>query len=381
MDARRVAHSSLAVALTLSEWLRGHILTGFLWNALGYALSTPPVMAQSASIVRLWGLTFITVAVFASPAILTDDTATTRQRWLPIGAALGVLVVMAGFGAQRLLTTQVGVVDGVAAHHAAQSAAGCEIQLRRQAEVMRKHLALSDRDTGPQSRGVRDATILIWPESAFPFFLAREPEALAQIADLLPMGTILITGAVRPPTSAPGAPVNRAYNSVYVIDHDGTIISTYDKLHLVPFGEYLPFQTALEKIGLMQLTRCRADLFPAIVAARFQLPRAPRVLPLICYEVIFPGEASTRDDRPGWIVNLTNDGWFGISPGPYQHLAQARLRAIEEGLPIVRAANTGISAVIDPLGQITMQLALGTEGVLDAEPPSSPALDTVHTFR
>jgi apolipoprotein N-acyltransferase len=286
---------------------------------------------------------------------------------------------MAGFGAQRLLTTQIDTVAGVKLRIMQPNLQqDVKFNYGAKAEVMRKYLALSDRDTGPQSRGVRDSTILIWPESAFPFFLAREPEALAQIADLLPTGTILITGAARPPTSAPGAPISRAYNSIYVIDHDGTIISTYDKLHLVPFGEYLPFQAVLEKIGLMQLTKVQGGFIPGDRRRTISLPRAPRVLPLICYEVIFPGEATTRDDRPGWMVNLTNDGWFGISPGPYQHLQQTRLRAIEEGLPIVRAANTGISAVIDPLGQITTQLGLGAEGVLDASLPQALPL-TLYT--
>lgn len=370
---------SLAVALTAAEWLRGHILTGFPWNALGHALSTPQIMAQSASVVGLWGLTFIAVAVFASPAVLADDEASPRQRFTPPLLALAVLAIMAAFGAQRVLTTDVGTVEGVKLRIMQPNLQqDVKFNYGAKAEVMRKYLALSDRDAGPQSRGVRDATILIWPESAFPFFLAREPDALAQIADLLPMGTILITGAVRPPTSAPGAPVNRAYNSVYVIDHDGTIVATYDKLHLVPFGEYLPFQNALEKLGLMQLTKVQGGFIAGDRRRTISLPRAPRVLPLICYEVIFPGQAVPRDDRPGWIVNLTNDGWFGISPGPYQHLQQARLRAIEEGLPIVRAANTGISAVIDPLGRITMQLALGTDGVLDANLPRALSL-TVYT--
>jgi apolipoprotein N-acyltransferase len=216
---------------------------------------------------------------------------------------------------------------------------------------------------------VRDATILIWPESAFPFFLTREADAMAQIAELLPKGTVLITGAVRAPDLPPGTRVTRAYNSIYAIDHDGSILSTYDKLHLVPFGEYLPFQDLMEKLGFVQLTKVQGGFIPGDRRRTMALPRAPRVLPLICYEAIFPGDVASRDDRPGWIVNLTNDGWFGISTGPYQHLQQTRLRAIEEGLPIVRAANTGISAVIDPLGRIIARLDLGIEGVLDSPLP------------
>jgi apolipoprotein N-acyltransferase len=163
--------------------------------------------------------------------------------------------------------------------------------------------------------------------------------------------------------------MSRAYNSIYVIDHDGSVLSVYDKVHLVPFGEYLPFQDFLERLGLMQITKVQGGFIPGSRRRALDVPRAPRFLPLICYEIIFPGEAVPRGERPGWLVNLTNDGWFGISSGPYQHLQQARVRAIEEGLPLVRAANTGISAVIDPLGRVIKSLPLGTEGVLDAPLP------------
>jgi apolipoprotein N-acyltransferase len=239
------------------------------------------------------------------------------------------------------------------------------------AEVMQKYLALSDRATGPQSTGVRDASILIWPESAFPFFLTREADAMAQIADFLPKGTVLITGGVRAPDVPPGTRITRAFNSIYVIDHDGSVLSIYDKLHLVPFGEYLPLQDGLEKLGFQQLTRIQGGFIAGTVRRTLQIPGAPPALPLICYEAIFPRDVVAPDDRPGWIVNLTNDGWFGISTGPYQHLQQARLRAIEQGLPIVRAANTGISAVIDPVGRIVARLGLGIEGVLDSSLPSA----------
>src|SRR6202012_2211955 len=230
---------------------------------------------------------------------------------------------------------------------------------------------LSDRASGPQSTGVRDVSILIWPESAFPFFLTREPDAIAQIADLLPKGTVLITGSARAPDLPPGTRITRAYNSIYVIDHDGNVLSVYDKLHLVPFGEFLPFQDWLERIGLEQLTKVQGGFIPGTRRRTLDIPNAPRTLPLICYEAIFPGSVATRDDRPGWIVNLTNDGWFGISTGPYQHLQQVRLRAIEEGLPVVRAANTGISAVIDPVGRVVARLGLGLEGGLGSGLPAA----------
>ena len=367
-DASRIL--ALAAALTIGEWLRGHVLTGFPWNAFGYALTEPLALAQSASLIGLWGLTFLSVAIFASPAVLIDGRRT-RRPWLAPATALVLLIAMGAYGAIRLSLHPTEFVDKVKLRIMQPDLQqDVKFNYAAKASVMQKYLSLSDRSTGPQSTGVRDATILIWPESAFPFFLAREADAMAQIADLLPKGTILITGSVRAPDLPPGTRITRAYNSIYVIDHDGSILSIYDKLHLVPFGEFLPFQGLMEKLGFVQLTKVQGGFIPGTRRKTIALPNAPRVLPLICYEAIFPGDIETRGDRPGWIVNLTNDGWFGISTGPHQHLQQARLRAIEEGLPLVRAANTGISVVTDPLGRIVAQLDLGVEGVLDSRLPS-----------
>jgi apolipoprotein N-acyltransferase len=361
---------SLAVALTFAEWLRGHVLTGFPWNTYGYALTGPLALAQSAALIGIWGLTFLAVAIFATPALFADEREDTRRPWLPLIAGVAMLCALAAYGAMRLARTPPAFVDNVRLRIMQPNLQQDEkFNYAARQEVMKRYIALSDRSTGPKSTGVRDVTHLIWPESAFPFFLTREAEALSQIADLLPQGTVLITGAVRAPEPAPGAPISKAYNSIYVIDHDGSVLSVYDKVHLVPFGEYLPFQEFLERLGLMQLTKVQGGFIPGTRRRAMNVPRAPSFLPLICYEIIFPGEAVPRGERPGWLVNLTNDGWFGISSGPYQHLQQARVRAIEEGLPLVRAANTGISAVIDPLGRIVNSLPLGIEGVLDAPLP------------
>ncbi len=361
---------ALAVALTAAEWLRGHLFTGFPWNAYGYALTGPLALAQTASLTGIWGLTFIAVALFASPAVLADERADTPRPAVAPALAAIALAAMAGFGLWRLHHAQSAFADGVRLR-IMQPNLQQDVKFNYSAKqkVMDLYLSLSDRSTGPQSTGVRDATHLIWPESAFPFFLTREPEALGQIAALLPQGTVLITGAVRPPETAPGVAATRAYNSVYVIDHDGSILSVYDKVHLVPFGEFLPFQPLLERVGLMQLTKVVGGFIPGDRRRAMEVPRAPRFLPLICYEIVFPGRAVPAGERPGWLLNVTNDGWFGISSGPYQHLQQARIRAIEEGLPLVRAANTGVSAVIDPYGRTVRSLPLGTEGVLDAPLP------------
>jgi len=371
-DGSRVI--ALAASLTASEWLRGHVLTGFPWNAFGYALTNPLALAQVASLIGLWGLTFLSVAIFASPAVLIDGNSRGRRPWVAPVVALLVLVAMGIFGAVRLglqpTTTVANVKLRIMQPNLQQDV---RFNYAAKAEVMRKYLTLSDRASGPQSTGVRDASILIWPESAFPFFLTREADALAQIDDLLPKGTILITGSVRAPDLPPGTRITRAYNSIYAIDHDGSVLSIYDKLHLVPFGEFLPFQDWMEKLGFVQLTKVQGGFIPGTGRRAMEIPNAPPALPLICYEAIFPDEVAARGERPGWIINLTNDGWFGISTGPYQHLQQARLRAIEQGLPVVRAANTGISAVIDPMGRIVARLGLGVEGVLDSSLPAAIA--------
>jgi apolipoprotein N-acyltransferase len=365
---------ALAVALTVAEWLRGHLLTGFPWNAYGYALATPPALAQGAALIGLWGLTFLAVVVYASPAVLVDQRAETRRPWLAPALSALLLAGVAGYGAIRLRTTPTTYVEGVRLR-IMQPNLPQDDKFRYSAkqQVMNRYVALSERTNGPQSSGVRDVTHLIWPESAFPFFLTHEPDALAQIAALLPEGAVLITGAVRAPEGVPEASVTHAYNSIYAIDHNGSVLSVYDKVHLVPFGEYLPFADFLQRLGLRQIADLRGGFIPGDRRRVLSVPRAPKLLPLVCYEVIFPDALMPPGERPGWLLNLTNDGWFGISSGPYQHLQQARMRAIEQGLPLVRAANTGISAVVDPVGRVVAALPLGTDGVLDARLPRAIA--------
>ena len=367
LDARRRCGSWRSRSRSrVAEWLRGHLFTGFPWNAFGYALTGPLVLAQGAALIGIWGLTFLAVAVFASPPCLPTIAPTRGGPGCRSRSASLLLAALAGYGALRLARTPTQFVDGVRLRIMQPN-----LQQDEKFNYAAKQQVMSalSRAVGPRHRPaiVRRARrhasdlagigVSVLPDA--------RADALAQIADLLPQGTVLITGAVRAPELPPGQTIARAYNSIYVIDHDGSILSVYDKVHLVPFGEYLPFQDFLERLGLMQLTKVPGGFIAGDRRRAMNVPRAPRLLPLICYEIIFPGEAVPRGERPGWLLNLTNDGWFGISTGPYQHFQQARVRAIEEGLPLVRAANTGISAVIDPLGRVIESLPLGTEGVLD----------------
>jgi len=364
---------ALAAGLGASEWLRGRLFTGFPWNDVGMALASVQPLAQSASLVGLHGLDILAIVIFAAPATIADRRGEANFATGAARIAAALLTLMLGYGALRLSTHKTEFVAGpklrLMQPNLQQDA---KFKPENGPEILRRYLALSDRATAPGRTGVADVTHLIWPESAFPFVLSRDPQALALISRGL-MGKTLITGAARlgetPPTAAAPERRTKIFNAIEVVQGE-RIIASYDKRHLVPFGEYLPLESLLRPLGVQQLVPGTWDRGDG--PARLQVPGLPLAAPLICYEAIFPGEVVDADaPRPQWLLNVTNDGWFGMTSGPYQHLAQARLRAIEEGLPLVRVANTGVSAVIDAYGRIIDQLPLGTDGVLDASLPKA----------
>jgi len=361
---------AFAFALAGAEWLRGQVLTGFPWNMPGMALGSNLVLAQSASLVGAYGLTFLALVIFASPATLATE-ATPRARWSAPALALLLLAGLAAFGVWRLAGGPPGTVAGVRLRIMQPNLAPDQkfIPANRE-QIVSRYLALSDKPTSPERNGIADITHLFWPESAFPFILTRDPEMLGRIAQALGDKTTLITGAIRAQEPLPGELNARFFNSIYVIGKGGAVLSWDDKVHLVPFGEYLPFQEWLDRVRLRQFVRVPGGFTAGVARRTLEIPGLPGAAPLICYEAIFPGEVLPQDGRPvGLLVNVTNDAWFGLTSGPYQHLAQARLRTIEEGLPLVRAANSGISAVVDPFGRVVGSLPLGVEAVLDAELP------------
>jgi apolipoprotein N-acyltransferase len=365
---------TFAWTLAAVEWLRGHVLTGFPWNSPGMALGSNLVLAQSASLIGLYGLTLVAAAIFASPATLATE-ATAKARWTPPLLALLVLIGLAAYGAARLGSGRAGVVAGVRLRIMQPNLPPDQkfIPANRE-QIVSRYLALSDKATSPERSGVADVTHLFWPESAFPFILTREPEMLARIAALLGDKTTLITGAIRAQEPLPGELNARYFNSIFVIGKGGTLLASSDKVHLVPFGEYLPLQDWVDRLGLRQFVRVPGGFTAGLERKTLQIPGLPDAAPLICYEAVFPGDVMPKGARAvGLMVNVTNDAWFGLTSGPYQHLAQARLRSIEQGLPLVRAANTGISAVIDPFGRVLASLPLGVEAVLDAELPRAIA--------
>ncbi len=213
-------------------------------------------------------------------------------------------------------------------------------------------------------------THLIWPESAFPFILSRDPQALGDIVSLLGARTTLITGAARVEMKAGRDP--KYYNSIEIVGREGLLGERYDKQHLVPFGEYVPFEALWDWTGVTQFVQAPGGFTAGAGRRILHAPGLPAAMPLICYEAIFPteiGDFFSHAERPGWLLNVTDDAWFGLTPGPYQHYAQARLRAIELGLPLVRVANSGVSAVVDGFGREIVAAPLGVEGVMDSDLP------------
>ncbi|MDR3375393.1 MAG: apolipoprotein N-acyltransferase [Ancalomicrobiaceae bacterium] len=359
----------LALVWSAVEIARGHVLTGFPWNDLGYGLAANTVMMQAAALVGLHGLTLPAILIFAAPAALDGRPGGGRF----VVANLILFIAIAGYGVVRLAHAPHATVPGVKLRLMQPAVTEwSKWRPESRTELLHDYVELSSAAPDGTRTGLSGITHLIWPESPFSFVLAREPWALATIAEMLKSGpTSLITGAVRvePPVAGEARP--RFYNSIYVIGPDGGITAAYDKAHLVPFGEYMPLAQLFEWIGVKQLTQIKSPFSAGPGPRTLAVPGAPDAGMTICYEAVFPGEVVDPSERPGWLVNLTNDTWFGLTPGPYQHLHQARLRSVEEGLPMVRVANSGISAVIDAWGRVVAELPLGKRGVLDADLPAA----------
>ena len=354
----------LAAGLTLTDWLRGHVLTGFPWNAFGYGVSGSLSMSQAASLVGLYGLTFFVVAVFSTPAVLADARPF-RQRVAAVVVAAVALAAVAGYGAVRLWQTALPVAD--LDIRIVQPSIDQKDKWRPELrdEIFQTFLDMTEAPLGGAAR-VGQPRMVVWPESAVPFLLTQEPGALFRIGQSLGDKTELVTGAIR---AEPGMRGADYFNSVFVIGTEGTVQGIYDKVRLVPFGEYVPFKPLLESLGISNLAG-PMDGFEAGYQPRvLTTSESFSFLPMIWYEAIFPGSLDGVSRRPDFLLNVTNDAWFGRTPGPYQHLAQARLRAIETGLPLIRAANTGISAVIDAKGQVVAKLAIFEKGLIDSKLP------------
>lgn len=350
--------AAFASLWTLAEWLRGWLLTGFPWNPLSSIWAFSGEMLQGVALLGALGLSFITALVFAAPVLLFAESDDLRQRArafvLAASAVLPLIWIggwlrLAGGGTVTRPDINLRIVQP-----SIPQADKWRAELR-QGHVIRQ-MAMSKRRPGPAGA----PTHVIWAETNVPFVLGPEPEIVSSLAAAVPEDGHLIFGAPR--RSDDGA----FFNSLFVIDGHGDVNATFDKFHLVPFGEYVPLRWLLP---FGKLVENRGDFSPGPGPMTLKVDGLPPFSPVICYEIIFAGHVIDKADRPEWILNITNDGWFGASTGPRQHLVQARLRAIEEGLPVVRAANSGISAVIDAYGRVRNSLDLGEQGIVDAPLP------------
>ncbi|MEO1102328.1 MAG: apolipoprotein N-acyltransferase [Pseudomonadota bacterium] len=347
---------ALALGISLTEWLRSFVLTGFPWNAAGVGLTQSNLMAQSAAAVGVNGMALAVVLFGTLPATLAQR----RSRWIAVPAGL-VLAAMTAFGVQRLLTAPPTAGDALTVR-VVQPAVPQDQKWdpANRGDIWSRLLALSASESdGPD--------VVVWPETAVPFLYRPTGDVKAALSGALGDDTLLITGAVEIEDTPQG---RRTTNTVYALTPDGAIGGRYDKARLVPFGEFVPLSGILARLGFEALAAGDASFSAGPGPQTLAVGRLPPFQPLICYEVIF---SDAKAEPAEWIVNVTNDAWFGNTPGPRQHLRHARLRAIERGLPVVRAANTGISAIIDSTGRVSARLALNDTGAITEPLPPTRA--------
>lgn len=356
-----------AVAWSLTEWVRGHVLTGFPWNLTGYVWSGgfPGSLAvlQSTAAVGIYGLGLLTVLAAALPSLYGVPSLRPLpplRRWGPGVLAAALIVVPAALGAVRLHLAPaamsgiwVRLVQPAVPQSLKWDPAAAEDNFRRLVELS-------------GAPAPHPYAAVLWPEAATPFLLDRDPVHRRAVAAVAPKGGYVVAGALR--ANPPPGPVARVWNSVEAIDATGEVRARYDKAHLVPFGEYMPLA---EWLPFGPITPGSTGLSAGPGPRTVSVPGLPAFSPLVCYEAIFPGAVTDPVDRPAWLLNVTNDAWYGRSSGPYQHFAIARTRAVEEGLPLVRVANNGISGVVDPEGRIVARTHLNDVTYADIELPSA----------
>jgi apolipoprotein N-acyltransferase len=329
------------------EWLRGVILTGFPWAMLGHVwIGTP--FDQLASVLGPSGLSLVLMLSAGLPVL---------WRWRGGAAAGVVLAVVFGFGTWRLgqpLPQDREVTVRLVQPNAEQSLKWDQALAD---EFLNRLLILTAEGT--------PADLTIWPETAVPFMLEYAP-SVAGMVTVASDGRPVAAGIQR-------EEAGRFYNSIRILEGDGAERARYDKAHLVPFGEYIPFgDLAYDWFGLRAFAAQAGATYSAGAGAVvLDLGDLGKVLPLICYEAIFPRFVGAAPQRADWMLQVTNDAWFGIRTGPFQHFAQARLRAVEQGLPMLRVANTGVTAVIDARGRVLQELPFGSMAALDARIPGA----------
>jgi len=349
----------LAAAWMLTEWLRGHLLSGFAWNPLGVAWLDAGGVGQLASL--FGGLGLSGVMILAGGAVVLGLRRSRLSAALTFGAVCGV-ALLSGLAVPAAVPATGPMVHLVQPDIGQQQKYAADLEARhfqRYLNLTRGALA------APENRA---PAIVAWPESAIPYFLEEDAGARAALAALLKPGDLLLVGGEALIRDARGE-LTAATNSLFVVDAGGNLRGRYDKAHLVPLGEYVPARSVMTLIGLARLTPGDIDFRAGPGPRTLALPGFADVGIQICYEMIFPAEVVDPAKRPAWLLNISNDAWFGPS-GPPQHMAQARLRAIEEGLPVARATPTGVTGMIDARGRIMAQAEAHRIAVVSARLPA-----------
>jgi apolipoprotein N-acyltransferase len=351
---------SLAAAFTLFELARGVVFTGFPWNPLGATLASNAITIQLAALTGIDGAAALAVLLFSGPALFGD----LRARWL--GAAVPVLVGAAiiVLGLTRPVWAPVVPVRDGFTVRLVQPAVPQDVKWAEDEKTRIFADLMTLTDAPPELAGAPAPALIIWPETALPYLLEERPQMLTAIADALEPGQLLLTGGIRLEGAGEGGAA-RYYNSILAINDAGEVAGAADKVHLVPFGEYLPLAEWLKPLGVNPLAVAPGAFSPGAEAGSIVGPDGTRLGPLICYEAIFPGLVRAIAREADILVNVTNDAWYGRTPGPYQHFRLAQLRAVETGRPMLRAANNGLSALIDPAGQVYGGLGLDKRGISD----------------
>ncbi|MBN8543207.1 MAG: apolipoprotein N-acyltransferase [Alphaproteobacteria bacterium] len=342
----RFANICLFAALWVGfEYLRSAGIFGFPWNLLGYTSMASERLSQLASVTGTFGLSWL-IALCLFPLIY-------RNRAY-ISAILALVIAVYSYGIWRVPSsaapvteTRLRLVQPNIPQEMKWTDAGKD-------QSMRIHGVLTHMQTDAPL-----ADVVIWSETAFPFTVYDGSGWFHMVRHFAPYGGAFITGVIR-------SHRDEVWNSMMVVDNKGESLDYYDKHQLVPFGEFVPLRSILP---LEKITPGTIDFSRGEGVRTLRIVGVPAFSPLICYEVVFPWLAAKKDDRPAWLLNLTNDAWYGDTAGPYQHFDMTRMRAIEQGLPLARVANTGISALIDPYGRIVGKLPLNERGIIDKALP------------
>jgi apolipoprotein N-acyltransferase len=394
---QRVALTPLAKILVfsaiwlLTEMARGHWFTGFPWNPIALSWSISPQMVQGVALLGSYGFSWWTVLLATLPllAFWPQERIAPKQRILALALSFVMIVIPYSFGALRLQQHPTEWTDTTLKLVQPSIPQVMKMNPEQRANIVKRHVALSLDGVGDaKNRHTRESGYLnhqghqdsrlhgndrlpsnhltIWSETAFPYVMeAHSPPVEYATSRLLRQpNSYLITGGMR----RQGEGWEHITNSMQVLAADGSITAYYDKIKLVPFGEFVPLRWLLP---IESIAQGMHDFTAGTRGQIITLPNIPPFLPLICYEAIFPELLHMSSQRVGWILNVTNDGWFGESTGPYQHFEMTKLRAVEQGLPIVRVANNGISAIIDPLGREVQRLGLNAVGVIQGKLPAA----------